>query len=56
MEGAEAPVVPADLFQLDAAGLHEGNQVNAFLDGVYFVLIDHCFLSSSYLAGRTAYL
>lgn len=44
MEGAEAPVVTADLFQLDAAGLHEGNKINALLDGIYFVLTDHALL------------
>jgi hypothetical protein len=55
MEGAEAPVVPADLVQLDAAGLHERNQLNAVFDGVDVVLIDHGSLSS-YLAGQTAYL
>jgi hypothetical protein len=55
MEGAEAPVVLADLFQLNAAGLHERNQLNAVFDGLYFVLTDHGSLSS-YLAGQTAYL
>jgi hypothetical protein len=55
MEGAEAPVIAADLPKLDAAGFHEGDKINPFLDNVYFVLIDHLFLSS-YLAGRTAYL
>ena len=55
MEGAQASVVAADLVQLDAAGFYQGYKLNTFLDGVYFVLIDHLFLSS-YLAGRTAYL
>ncbi len=38
MEGAEAPVVLADLVQLDAAGLHERNQLNAVFDGRRFRL------------------
>jgi hypothetical protein len=55
MEGAEAPVVLADLVQLDAVGRHEGHQLNAVFDGVDVVLIDHGSLSS-YLVGQTAYL
>lgn len=34
MEWAETTVVTTDLSKLNTAGLHEGDKVNALLDGV----------------------